>query len=136
MPRRRSNKGRLPRAAQLALGTELRARYGVWGGRLPWQLLSLAQRVSLADLAPADREPDAAPAAFDSSVLDPATIAILDEAFDRAWTDLQSVKHEATKEALARCLAGLIQHERDPARLATKAVIELIAPAENRRLTS
>lgn len=110
--------------------------YGVWGGRLPWHLLSLAQKVSLADPSPADRAPDAAPAAFDSSVLDPATIAILDEAFERAWTDLQSVKHEATKEALARCLADLIQHERDPARLATKAVIALIAPAESRRLTS
>src|SRR5688572_18440175 len=117
---RRSNKGRLPRKAQLALGAELRAMYGVWAGRLPWQLLSLAQRVSLADRAPADREPDVAPAAFDSSVLDPTSIAILDQAFDRAWTDLQSVKHEATKEALALCLADLIQHERDPARLATK----------------
>jgi hypothetical protein len=65
------------------------------------------------------------------NVFDPATTAILDQAFEQAWRDLQSIQHPATEEALARCLTDLVKADREPARLATKAVIRLIVPKES-----
>jgi hypothetical protein len=55
----------------------------------------------------------------------------MDKAFEQAWGDLQSIQHPATEEALARCLTDLIKADREPSRLATKAVIRLIMPKES-----
>jgi gentisate 1,2-dioxygenase len=62
----------------------------------------------------------------DKGVLDPPSVAILEKAFHQAWDDLKNGDQAADKEVLARCLSQLIKTERDPARLAAKAVIKLI----------
>jgi hypothetical protein len=132
MAKRSKYKARLSTDVQLALGAELRARFGSWANRLPWPLMRLAQQVSLPRQETRGGQPRDPPAhSFDHNVFDPATIAALDEAFRLAWDDLQKVGHPATEDDLARCLARLVQVERVPARLATKAVIQLIVPQKN-----
>jgi len=132
MAKRSKYKARLSTDVQLALGAELRARFGSWANRLPWPLMKLAQRVSLPRQQMHVGQPRDPPApSFDPHVFDPATIAALDEAFRLAWDDLQKVGHPATEDDLARCLSKLVQIERVPARLATKAVIQIIVPQKN-----
>jgi len=94
--------------------------------------MMLAHRVSVPwDEAPRNAPRDPPITTFDRNVFDPATITLLDEAFQRAWEDLQRVQHPVTREALARCLTDLLKIEREPARLATKAVIQIIVHPAN-----
>src|SRR4051812_42318119 len=132
MAMRSKHKGRLSTDVQLALGAELRARFGSWANRLPGPMMRLAQQVSLPPPETRSGQPrDPPPPAFDPNVFDPATIAALDEAFRLAWDDLQKVGHPVSKDALARCLTRLAKTERAPARLATRAVIQTIVPKKN-----
>jgi hypothetical protein len=121
----------LPRDVQLALGRKLRDAYRATMDRLPLDLVGLAHRVK----APADfqKRPDIPPPldalrTADSDVLDPETIRILIDAFNRAWEDLQILHgNPATEEALALTLIVLVKEgERNPAQLATKAVLKMI----------
>lgn len=122
---------RLPRDVQLALGRKLRDAYRATMDRLPLHLVGLAHRVE----APADdKRRQNIPPPFDelsnveSDVLDPDTIRILIDAFNRAWDDLQILnRNPATEEALALTLIVLVKEgERNPAQLATKAVLKMI----------
>jgi len=124
---RGTNRGYIPPDVQHALGAELRWTLSSWANRLPWKLVTLARRAQ----APQDKKleifPSDEPVIWsDKGVFDPASIAILDKAFQQAWGDLRNVDHAADEETLARCLSQMIKTERDPARLATKAVIKLI----------
>ena len=122
---------RLPRDVQLALGRKLRDAYRATMDRLPLELVGLAHRVA----APADsRKRQDLPPPFDelgkadSDVLDPETIRILIDAFNRAWDDLRILnRNPATEEALALTLIVLVKEgERNPSQLATKAVLKMI----------
>jgi hypothetical protein len=132
MAPRSKNKARLSTDIQLALGAELRSSFSGWANRLPGPLMRLAQKVSLPRQETHGSQPRDPPAfSFDRNVFDPATIAALDEAFRLAWDDLQKIRHPVTKDALARCLTKLVQTERVPARLATRAVIQIIVPQKD-----
>ena len=124
------NHKRLPREVQIALGRKLRDVYRSYVDRLPLHLVGLAHRVTDVD----NRHPVPLPFGelrnLDRDVFDPDTIRILDEAFDKAWNDLQSLKkNPATEDSLALVLMALVKEgERNPSQLATKAVLKLIAP--------
>ena len=122
----------LPPEVLHALGAELGAVYKSWCHQLPPDLVVLARRVIL-DVGEKHQADFQSPPAsfFDKSLYDPLTIGILDQALNRAWSDLQSVNHPASKETLAKCLCQLLRTERNPARLATKAVIKIILPPES-----
>lgn len=122
------NKPALPREVQIALGEQLRDAYRNFVGRLPLNLISLMR--GLKEGTPVERA-RASPiidtmGPIDRSVFDPATIAILDEAFEKAWEDLQSVQNSVSRETLALRLMALVKAERNPSRLATKAVLASI----------
>jgi hypothetical protein len=130
--RKEKEKQGLPRDVQLALGEQLREAYSGFVGRLPWNLISLARRVKD---DPSEGQARAEPIVdnmglVDRAVFDPATIAILQSAFEKAWSDLQSLRHNpSSREALALRLMALVNEgERNPSRLATKAVLISIAP--------
>jgi hypothetical protein len=116
---------------QIALGRKLRDVYRATMDRLPLDLVGLAHRVKM---PPDSRKRPDIPPPFDelsnveSDVLDPDTIRILIDAFNRAWDDLQILhRNPATEEALALTLIVLVKEgERNPAQLATKAVLKMI----------
>jgi hypothetical protein len=126
-----SGKVGLPRDVQIALGGKLRAAYGKFLHQMPWKLVSLARRIEHATDGGSWRpDPELHPPPFaEDAAFDPETLAILDEAFEKAWGDLQSIKSPVTRETLALRLAVLAREERDPSRLATKAVIASIVPS-------
>ena len=121
----------LPREVQIALGGKLRAAYGKFLHQMPWKLVSLTRRIEHGTHDRSWRpDPELHPPPFaEDAAFDPETLAILDEAFEKAWGDLQSIKSPVTRETLALRLAVLAREERDPSRLATKAVIASIVPS-------
>jgi len=110
---------RLPRDIQISLGRKLRDIYRAYVG-LPFPLLGLARRIPEPSSFKTHREMP--PQVYELSiverdVLDPETIRILVDAYNKAWNDLRTLKkNPATNEALARMLSHL----------ATKAVLKLI----------
>ena len=126
-----SGKAGLPREVQIALGEQLRAAYSKFLHHMPWKLVNLTQRIGHPThggtwrLDPQSQRPVFA----DDAAFDPESLAILDEALEKAWDDLQSIGSPVTRETLALRLAALAKEERDPSRLATKAVISSIAPS-------
>jgi hypothetical protein len=123
-----SGKVGLPREVQIALGEQLRAAYSKLLHHMPWKLVSLTQRIAHPTHDSSwrlDPELQLQPLPEDAA-FDPETLAILDEALEKAWDDLQSIRSPVTREALALRLAALAREERDPSRLATKAVIASI----------
>jgi hypothetical protein len=132
------DQSKLPLEVQRVLGFELRAAYESWAHRVPWSLVLLARRIrGYVEGASSQTVPDEdGEGIFDPNLYDPETIAILVEAFDQAWNDLQAIDNPASKEVLARSLRRLVQRERIPSRLATKAVLQIILPpgSQNARL--
>jgi hypothetical protein len=126
-----SGKVGLPREVQIALGEQLRAAYSKFLHRMPWKLVSLTQRIEHETHGRSWRlDPELQPQPLPEDVaFDPETLAILDEALVKAWDDLQSIRSPVTREDLALRLAALAREERDPSRLATKAVIASIVPS-------
>jgi hypothetical protein len=126
----RTPKEGLPRFVQMALGEQLREAYSSFVRRLPWDLINLARRIT----TPISESPRASPivetlgSKVNETVFDPATIAILDAAFEKAWDDLQSLHNPVSRETLALHLMALVKGERHPSRLASKAVLTLIVP--------
>jgi hypothetical protein len=134
MIRHETNRGYIPLEVQRALGAELRWALSSWAIRSPWKLVRLAQRAHTPSNKKLEVFPSDEPVIWsEKGVLDATSIAILDKAFYQAWGDLKNVDHTADEETLARCLSEMIKTERDPARLATKAVIRLIL-ASNKSL--
>jgi hypothetical protein len=122
-----TNRGYIPPEVQRALGAELRFTLSSWANRLPWKLVRLARRAHTPPNKRLETFPSDEPVIWsEKGVLDATSIAILDKAFQQAWGDLRNADHAADKETLARCLSQMIKTERDPSRLATKAVIRLI----------
>jgi hypothetical protein len=121
----------LSREVQVALGEQLRAAYSKFLHHMPWKLVSLSQRIAHPTHGSSWRlDPEFQPAPFaEDAAFDPETLAILDEALEKAWDDLQSIKSPVTRETLALQLAALAKEERDPSRLAIKAVIASIVPS-------
>jgi hypothetical protein len=130
-----SGKVGLPREVQIALGEQLRAVYSKFLNHMPWKLVSLTQRIGHETHGRSwRRDPEFQPLLFgEDAAFDPETLAILDQALEKAWDDLQSIKSPVTREALALRLAALAKEERDPSRLATKAVIASIVPSTRRK---
>ena len=126
-----SGKVGLPREVQIALGEQLRAAYSKFLHRMPWKLVSLTQRIEHETHGRSWRlDPELQPQLLpEDAAFDPETLAILDEALEKAWDDLQSIRSSITREDLALRLAALAREERDPSRLATKAVIASIVPS-------
>lgn len=125
----RTPKEGLPRFVQMALGEQLREVYSSFVRRLPWDLISLARRVNTTASEGSHSSPIAETLGkIDETVFDPATIAILDTAFEKAWDDLQSLHNPVSRETLALHLMALVKGERHPSRLASKAVLTLIVP--------
>jgi hypothetical protein len=126
-----SGKVGLPREVQIALGEQLRAAYSKFLHRMPWKLVSLTQRIEHETHGRSWRlDPELQPQPLpEDAAFDPETLAILDEALEKAWDDLQSIRSPVTREDLALRLAALAREERDPSRLATKAVIASIVPS-------
>ena len=126
-----SGKDGLPREVQIALGEQLRAAYSKFLHHMPWKLVSLTQRIGHATPGRTWRlGPEFQPPLFaEDAAFDPETLAILDEALEKAWDDLQSIRSPVTRETLALRVATLAREERDPSRLATKAVIASIVPS-------
>ena len=125
-----SGKAGLPREVQIALGEQLRAAYSKFLHHMPWRLVSLTQRIGPATHGKSWRsDPEFQPPLFAEEAFDPETLAILDEALEKAWDDLQSIRSPVTLETLALRVATLAREERDPSRLATKAVIASIVPS-------
>lgn len=121
----------LPRDVQISLGRKLRDVYCATMDRLPLHLVGLAHRVE--EPAGHQRRQNIPPpfdelSNVESDVLDPDTIRILIDAFNRAWDDLQTLnRNPATEEALALTLIVLVKEgERNPSQLATKAVLKMI----------
>ena len=121
----------LPREVQIALGEQLRAAYSKFLHLMPWKLVSLTQRIEHETHGRSWRlDPELQPQPLPGdAAFDPETLAILDEALEKAWDDLQSIRSSVTREDLALRLAALAREERDPSRLATKAVIASIVPS-------
>jgi hypothetical protein len=122
----------LSRELQISLGEKLRDIYSTFIQSLPLHLVVLARKVrgggsakSASFVALSETFGHISAESFD-----PETIAIVDEAFDKAWKDLDYLTtNPATRTALAiRLIALLKKGERNPSRLATKAVLELVAP--------
>jgi hypothetical protein len=127
--------GGLSRDVQLALGEKLRAAYGTFVDRLPPGLVGLANAVR-ARAAPGQTTTPGRAAIermgmLDPNVFEPETIALLDEAYQKAWNDLQGLKNNpVSQDALVLRLIALVRAgERSPHKLATKAVLTLIAPS-------
>jgi hypothetical protein len=134
MKRMRKSAG-LSRETQLALGERLRAAYSNFVNRIPPGLVSLGnqatvQRVAAKGSVPAPLSADRV-GTLDADVFDPETIAVLDEAYRKAWIDLQSLKHNpVSQDALVRQLIALVKAgERRPNNMAIKAVLSLVAPS-------
>jgi hypothetical protein len=123
----------LSRELQISLGEQLRAAYGKLLHEVPWKLVSLTQRLEIEAHGSSWRvDPEIQPTALsEHAAFDPETLALLDKALEKAWDDLQSIKSPVTREFLAVRLAALAREERDPDRLATKAVIGSILPPTN-----
>jgi hypothetical protein len=122
----------LSRELQIGLGEKLRELYSSLVQSVPLHFIMLARRIRNAGgetRAPAGPSFEAA-GEIGGHGYDPETVAILSEAFDKAWEDLEALSaNPATHAALAlRLIALLDEGERNPARLATKAVLELVAP--------
>jgi len=113
------------------LSRELRDHYSTFLQRLPLELVVLARKIrgSSSVKDPSFTQPLGNPL---WNSFDPETVAILNTAFEKAWHDLDHLTaNPATRSALAtRLIALLNEGERNPSRLATKAVLELVAPRE------
>jgi hypothetical protein len=122
----------LSRELQIKLGEKLRDLYSEFVQSLPLHLFVLAQRVRGAGSAKRTRSDSISETLGNNcaDVFDPETVAILDEAYEKAWKDLDRLKtNPVTRTALAICLFVLLnQGERNPSLLATKAVLKLVAP--------
>lgn len=121
----------LSRELQISLGDRLRDHYSTFLQRLPLELVVLARKIrgSSSVKDPSFTQPLGNPL---WNSFDPETVAILNTAFEKAWHDLDHLTaNPATRSALAtRLIALLNEGERNPSRLATKAVLELVAPRE------
>src|SRR5688572_25864496 len=133
-----NNKKGLPRAAQLRLGEKLRETYQPFVNQFPLKLLGLARRL--------DPSPPITPAKDDSppftewrgsngEAFDPASVRILADAFELAWSDLENLKpNPASKTSLARLLMNFIKEgQNNPRKMATKAVLTLITKPGDRQ---
>ena len=122
----------LSRELQINLGEKLRDLYSAYVQSLPLHLVVLARRVRSASSAKGTRSDPISEMVGNSveNAFDPETVAILDKAFENAWKDLDNLEaNPVTRTALAtRLITLLTEGERNPARLATKAVLELVAP--------
>ena len=122
----------LSRELQVNLGEKLRDLYSAYVQSLPLYLVALARRVRSVGSAKDTPSNSISEMAGNSvaNAFDPETVAILDKAFENAWKDLDSLKaNPVTRTALATRLITLLNEgERNPSRLATKAVLELVAP--------
>jgi hypothetical protein len=121
----------LSRELQFSLGEKLRELYRTFVQSVPLHFIILARRVGDATSEKGSR-PNPISETLDNmsrSAFDPETVEILDEAFEKGWKDLDSLTtNPATQSALAvRLIALLNKGERNPSRLATKAVLELVA---------
>jgi hypothetical protein len=121
----------LTRELQISLGGRLRDHYNTFLQSLPLELVLLARKIrgNASAKDPSFIEP------LENThwnSFDPETVAILNEAFEKAWQDLDHLTaNPATRSVLAtRLIALLNEGERNPSRLATKAVLELVAPQE------
>ena len=89
---------RLPRDIQISLGRKLRDIYRAYVG-LPFPLLGLARRIP----EPSSfKTPEMPPQVYELSiaerdVLDPETIRILVDAYNKAWNDLRTLKKSRDK---------------------------------------
>ena len=120
----------LPRELQISLGRMLRDYYNTFLQSMPLDLVLLARKIRGGQSA-RDNPPSVSELLRNhTNSFDPETVAILTEAFDRAWNDLNHLSaNPATPRTLAtRLLALLNEGERDASRMATKAVLELVAP--------
>ena len=121
----------LSRAVLITLGKKLGDSYRQYVANLPLPLVGLAHRIEDAK----GQEVRSISTPFDElkksgeDAFDPLAIRILVEAFDKAWNDLQSLKNNpVSEERLARLLMVFLKEgERNPSRLATKAVLTLLA---------
>lgn len=134
---RPGKRGGLSRDIQLALGDKLRAAYSSFVDRIPPGLVSLANTATIRG-TPAKTTPRQHAVehigGLDPNLFEPETIALLDEAYQKAWSDLQSLQHNPVSEdALVLRLIALVRAgERTPHKLATKAVLTLISPSLER----
>lgn len=124
----------LPRALQLGLGKLLQAHYQELFRSIPPHLLGLAQKIPEVTGTQAASAGTTA-VSFETGEpegLDPETVSILHSAYERAWGDLEHLTaNPTTHKALAARLIELLERgERNPSRLATKAVLGLVAPKE------
>jgi len=122
----------LSRELQSKLGVKLRDLYSSFVQSLPLHFVVLTRRVRDAGSAKSTRSDSMCETVgnISADAFDPETIAILDEAFEKAWDDLDHLKtNPVTRNALAiRLIALLKEGERNPSRLATKVVLQLVAP--------
>lgn len=121
----------LTRDVQISLGGRLRDHYSTLVQSLPLDLLLLSRKIR-GNAGGADSSFNAPPRNAEWNSFDPETVAILNEAFDKAWLDLDHLTaNPATRRGLAKRLIALLNEgERNPSRLATKAVLKLVAPRE------
>ena len=122
----------LSRELQISLGEKLRELYSTFVQSLPLHFVVLARRVRGANSEKGTRSDSTSETLgkISGDGFDPETVAILGEAFEKAWKDLDNLTtNPATRTELAiRLIALLNEGERNPPRLATKAVLELVAP--------
>ena len=121
----------LTRHLQISLGEKLREYYSGVLQTLPPDLVLLARKIRGDTTAKQNFHWGSEPLEnIHVDSFDPETVAILDEAFERAWRDLDHLtENPATRQCLATRLFELLKEgERNPSRLATKAVLELVAP--------
>jgi hypothetical protein len=132
MVRKMANIPGLSKDLQLSLGEKIREHYSAFVQSLPLSLVALSRKIS--DLPNArDFPTSSAVATFESnsqSGFDPETVAILTEAFEKAWADLAYLETNSVAPAeVSRCLIALLNSgERNASRLASKALLKLIAP--------
>lgn len=126
------NRRRLSRELQIGLGGKLRELYSTLMQSMPVHFFVLARRIRSVGGEPGARSAPTFEISGDirGHAYDPETVAILSEAFDKAWNDLEALTSNPTTHAelALRLIALLDEGERDPSRLATKAVLESVAP--------
>lgn len=120
---------RLPTEAQRLLGAKLRAQYANITNSLPLRFVPQIRRLRTERAAHSSgEEASAHAAATPADAFDPEAIKLLTEALDSACNTLQGIGNERfTREQVARRIIELAKTgERDPARLAARALTSLI----------
>lgn len=112
----------LSRDLQLSLGKKIRESYSIFVQSLPLSLVALSRKIPNVPKSGGLR-PSSASVTFENKSeggFDPETV----------WADLAYLEtNPATPGALSLCLIALLNNgERNASRLASKAVLKLIAP--------